>query len=1732
MSIVRFSSRNVCRKFTVPLQWVLVVPFVLQMGAVVALVGYLSYRSGQQAIEDLAYQLINQVEQQVLAELDQYLEDTHQFNQRQVVAIASGVIDAQNLDQLHRHLILQHQQTEYLATVLFGTPQGDLRASHRVTPRDYGATTQLQPDELPFEAAVSISANPATSQTYSIDAAGHLGRYLETIENIDVRDRFWYRQAVETGKAGWTGPFQIGNTDLLALSAYAPVYDGASQLLGVVAVRIRLNQLGRFLDALKVGQSGEVFIIDRQGFLIANSTPEPSYLISGEVGVDGWTQPGTATFQRRSPESLSNTAIQQAYRYLETTFPQLQEVQSPQTFHITPEGQHYFLAVAPYQDDFGLDWLVVTVIPEADFTAEIQRNIRNTGFLCLLALGGAMILGWAIARRFTRRIAQLDRASQALAAGDLTQQLPVNSAIAEVKGLAQSFNRMAEQLRHLFQGRVELEASRQSEARFQQLASVAPGMIYTFIQWPDGTYGFEYASSACRDILELEPEQVLADVNTVLDQIHPDDRPLYETAGDHSMKTLEPFNFTFRNITPSGQLKWLELRSRPLRHDNGSVTWHGVVLDISDRKHLELALQRSEAKLNDVLNSAHYASIVSFRVFRDRRWEYEYQSPGCKNLFGYTADEICNNKDLWMSQVYAPDRETILYPLFDELFQGNSATIEFRFHHKDGSLRWIEATYTSRYDRVNDYWVVTGVSTDITQRKQIESALGQSEERLQVALEAARMGNWEWNIETNQIFWSESLERLMGLQPGTFDGNFETVAAMVYPDDRGRVLEAITQSVHQGANYDIEFRFVKPDGSVRWALSKGNVFRDASGRAIRMAGLDIDITDRKLAEISLQQTLQELTHHIQTSPLATIRWDRNFRVELWSPQAEQMFGWTAAEVLGKTFQDWRFVVEEDWEHVRHYANQLLTGASTICHNRNYRKDGAIVYCEWYNSILLDEQGNLVSILSLVQDVSDRKRDEMALEEEIRHRKTLFDTSIDGIVVLDQWGQVVEANASFAAMTGYSLEELLTLNVRDLDAQWSPEELTQKNDEKALCDNTFETRHRRKDGSIYDVEVSSSSANWYGQAVQLCICRDISDRKQTETILRRSEATLAQAQRVAQIGSWSFDPHTQKITWSDELFRMFGLDPSQPEPAYDDHLQNNFHPEDRAKLEQCVRRAIADGNSYILDYRAILPDGSIRYHEGRGEVEYNAEGQIVRLYGTAQDITERKQVEQELEQARDAAETANRAKSAFLSTMSHELRTPLNVILGFTQLMNQDITLTPDHQEYIQLIHKNGSHLLQLINDVLDLSRIEAGRLSLDPKMMDLLSLLESVGSSFRQQAHRRHLQFHLHIAADVPQYIVADSQKIHQILLNLLGNAVKFTPSGYITLRVSVRPASEWADAVSLLPPTDQISLCFTVEDTGIGIAPLDLDMIFDAFTQVTTGHDAQEGSGLGLSISRRLAQLMGGDITVWSTVGQGSTFQVQILVQPVSPPPDATNWLPRRVVGVEPTPFPYRILVVDDQAENCLLLRKLLEPLGFLVVTVANGQEAIHQWEQWQPHLIWMDLRMPAPDGYQTTQHIRQAEQQVRNQKPAATEGLFSPERPLPCVIIALTAQSTLEDRDRALATGCDDYISKPFNRDDILDILARYLGVRYRYGDAVASHKSAEPQPSLLTAEHLAVMPRDWVLTLHQVALSCEQRAVQHVIRQIPPEHGVLSSQLEHLAHDFDFATILHLAQAYLDQ
>lgn len=501
-----------------------------------------------------------------------------------------------------------------------------------------------------------------------------------------------------------------------------------------------------------------------------------------------------------------------------------------------------------------------------------------------------------------------------------------------------------------------------------------------------------------------------------------------------------------------------------------------------------------------------------------------------------------------------------------------------------------------------------------------------------------------------------------------------------------------------------------------------------------------------------------------------------------------------------------------------------------------------------------------------------------------------------------------------------------------------------------------------------------------------------------------------------------------------------------------------------------------------------------------------EKQRIRLEKLVQERTQALQTTmQELGQSKEAAEAASRAKSIFLANMSHEFRTPLNAIIGFIQVLRRHENLDAPQRESLEIIQRSSEHLLGLINDVLEMSKIESGRTTLKVRNFDLQRMLAGLGEMFALRADEKNLELKVEIAPDVPQFVAADDGKLRQVLMNLLGNAVKFTEHGFI--RLHVRRAGPPASS-----PDQPILLAFEVEDSGPGISQEEQAMIFEPFVQSQTGMSSPEGTGLGLSISQEFVRLMGGEIQVASEAGKGSRFSFRLPMREVAASELEHPVSHRQVVGLEPGQPALRMLVVDDQIFNRKLLVSIFQPLGLELREAANGKEALEIWQTWEPHLIWMDMRMPVMNGYETTRRIK-----------ATTRGQAT-------VIIALTASALEEDRQMILSEGCDDYVRKPFHEDELFEILEKHLGVKFIYteqpaGEAEYPEAGLAAQTSAELVQRLAAIPDAWRADLEHATLLGDLEHIVVLARQIASQEPALADEIASLAEKFDHERILNL-------
>jgi PAS domain S-box-containing protein len=625
-------------------------------------------------------------------------------------------------------------------------------------------------------------------------------------------------------------------------------------------------------------------------------------------------------------------------------------------------------------------------------------------------------------------------------------------------------------------------------------------------------------------------------------------------------------------------------------------------------------------------------------------------------------------------------------------------------------------------------------------------------------------------------------------------------------------------------------------------------------------------------------------------------------------------------------------------------------------------------------------------------------------------------------------------------------------------------------------------------------------------------------EESEARLRESDNRLQLAVDAAGLGIWDWDVEQDRLVWDDSNYQLYGIRKEDFSGAFD-AWSRCLVPEDVARARADVEAALRGDCEYRSDFRVQRRDGAIRTIRGMAQIIRSADGRPVRMVGLNRDVTDLISAEREREQlvnelrehqehlealvasrtselraAKEAAESASRAKSAFLANMSHEIRTPMNAILGYAQLLERDRDLRDDQRQKIDIIHNSGNHLLTLINDVLEMSKIEAGRATHAVEPFDLHALLQDVQWMFRDLTQNKGLELTLEQAPRLPRTLLGDAGKVRQVLINLLSNAVKFTTSGRIAVRASGREADGEKQVVVI-----------AVEDTGPGIEPRDLDRIFEAFDQADSSARGG-GTGLGLTISRNFARLMRGDLVVDSTPGKGSVFTFSFEAKgaatdavpaPVAPPIPA---------GLAPNQPDWKVLIVDDVPTNRDLLDELLSRVGFLTRTAASAEEAIVVHDEWRPHLVLMDLRMPGMDGLEAIRRLRRS---------GSTAAIF-----------AVTASGLADTENEARESGVDAFVRKPYREGALLAAIGERLGACYLYGAFVPGtpdrvHRVGAEQSTL--SQRLHRLPPALINQLREAAIEGRAKRIELLADLVEQHSEDVAADVRALARHFQYDALV---------
>ncbi|WDT81601.1 MAG: PAS domain S-box protein [Candidatus Manganitrophus sp.] len=893
-------------------------------------------------------------------------------------------------------------------------------------------------------------------------------------------------------------------------------------------------------------------------------------------------------------------------------------------------------------------------------------------------------------------------------------------------------------------------------------------------------------------------------------------------------------------------------------------------------------------------------SVPALIAYVDAGHRYRFNNKVYEEWFGQKPSDLDGRH---VKEILGEGAYAALLPYIEKVFSGERVVFDGKVPYREGGERYIRATYSPHWadGKVKGYFSLV---QDITAQQRTEKAWHKSEELLKIALEAGKMGVFEFDVRSGKVAWSPNLEKIHGLAPGTFGGTFEDFKRDIHPDDLNRVLNRVQQTIQEKkTDYGVEYRIIKPNGETAWVEARGRVFYDPNGGAERFVGLCMDVTARKQAEETLQNEFAFRRAIEEAIPDGIAVADPNGRQTYVNRAFCEMVGWSETELVG-AMPPYVYWPPEEREAIREAFQKTIQGEvpSGGFELRFCRRDG-----ERFNILvtpvpLRDSHGTLTGWLASMVDITERKRIEQKLQESEAQYRLLFETNPQPMWVYEIESMAfLEVNEAAVRHYGYSREEFLSMTIKEIRPPEDIPKLAQKNadalKEVALgLRSAGVWRHRKKDGTIIDVEVIRSPISFKGRKALLILASDVTERRRAE--------------------------------------------------------------EERVGL-----------------------------------------------------LTRE-------QQARQEAEAANRAKDEFLATVSHELRTPLNAIYGWARLLQMGELDRETVTSAYETIERNAKAQAQLIDDLLDVSRIIAGKLRLDVRWIELKPVIEAAIETVQTAADAKGITLQSRLDETVGP-ISGDPDRLQQVVWNLLSNAIKFTSTGG---RVEVR--------INRIDSAVQIQ----VQDTGIGIHPEFIPFVFDRFRQAEGASTRFYGGlGLGLAIVRHLVELHGGTVSAHSPgEGKGANFTVTL---PVKVP--STGSLDPEIKRPEEGMLPLtstrlldgvEILLVDDEADARELLTLILQRSGARVITVSSAREAIDRLKRKKPDLLVSDIEMPGEDGYSLIRRVRARE---------AERG----EGSVPAV--ALTAYAGRADRRRALMAGFQKHVPKPVDPAGLVAVVAGLIGL-----------------------------------------------------------------------------------------
>ncbi|MEH1782572.1 MAG: PAS domain S-box protein [Nostoc sp.] len=1186
--------------------------------------------------------------------------------------------------------------------------------------------------------------------------------------------------------------------------------------------------------------------------------------------------------------------------------------------------------------------------------------------------------------------------------------------------------------------RKQVEAELLAITNLQQ--AILDGTDYAVIY--NNSNGIQTFNAAAQKMLGYKADEVIQQINPT--RFH-DLEELNQRAAELSLelgREIAPGREFFTIVTQDGSTyenEWTYIRKDGSRFpvflsmkilqdlEGNNIGFLGIAKDITQQKQIETALQDSE------LRYAHLAEAAPVAIFRlDVFGSCIYANDRWSEMTGRPTQEALGMG--WVQALHPEDGERLGREWSLKFEQEHVNPREFyqsegRHLRPDGSINWFYVQVLPEINTNDTIIGYIGTLTDISDRKLAEEKLHHLSERLTLAISSGGFGIWEYDFVQDKQIWDDRMYELYGVNNTNFNGSFDAWFNCLHPEDRPYLLETMEQVVQGKKEYNVEFRIVQPSGEIRFLKGYGILKRTQQGETVRMIGINYDISDRKQAEQELihNRDLREAIFNesadaiFLVDPQTLLTLDCNRRaVELF----EAVDKTELININGQTLQLRPFTPSETDAIVTDMQSKSVWSREI----EYITLQGKIF---WGNIAAkpITVAGRTMNLVR-VTDISKRKQAQEGLAKYAHEVEDLYNNAPCGYHSLDSEGRLLKVNETELQWLGYTREEVIGQPLENFLTPASRLSFAQNypHFKEQGWVKDLELDMICKDGKVLPVLISATAVkgvdgNYVYSRTTLF---DIRDHKQIAQALEESRKMLQTV----------LDTFPQRVFWKDRQSRFIGCN-----PAFISHSQ--------LTVNEIIGKTDFElpwskwAHLYCIDDTTVMNTRTpkLGYEEpfegSNGEQLWlrtnkvpltNSAGEVIGILVSHEDITERKQAEAQLRQTNEQLANTNvelaratRLKDEFLANMSHELRTPLNAILGMSEGLQESVfgSINEKQAKAIATIERSGRHLLELINDILDLSKIESGKLELQLSDVSVRSVCDTSLAFIKQMALKKHIRLNIHISENI-NTIRVDDRRLRQVLINLLSNAVKFTPErGSVTLEVQLGGAEgkrgrgaggDEKEFTSSSPssPSSPSSLCFHITDTGIGIAAEEIGKLFQPFIQLDSSLNRQySGTGLGLALVQQIVTLHGGTVSVSSELGKGSCFTVHI------PYRTSDNGLTTQVTPLFPS---YRlpaenaqVLIIEDSVAAAEQITRYFREMGMQPIIYPQGEGAIEEVLRVQPALIIMDLQLPNLSGWDVLNQLK------TNPKT----------KDIPAIII-----SVVDERSKGLAQGAFEYLVKPITR------------------------------------------------------------------------------------------------------